>query len=189
MSRIGKLFSSLTRRSAEAPSVNREGYPAWERPLEEQYLQTLLTNTFGNTFYVKQKELVAEAALIHDQMVARDPRFAATALVYARNRGFMRSQPVFGLAKLASVKEPHLEAAFGDVLLTPNDLADFTVGGEAAARVRRWTPSQAARGPLAHRAHERVLGHQVRRLARRWVLAARSVPCVSPEGGRAPSAH
>ena len=149
MSRIGKLFSSLTRRSAEAPSVNREGYPAWERPLEEQYLQTLLTNTFGNTFYVKQKELVAEAALIHDQMVARNPRFAATALVYARNRGFMRSQPVFGLAKLASVKEPHLEAAFGEVLLTPNDLADFT------SVVKRLRASEG--------------GRRLKRLAGRWL--------------------
>jgi 60 kDa SS-A/Ro ribonucleoprotein len=123
MSRIGKLFS---RKSAQAPSLNRDGYPAWERPLEEQYLQTLLTNTLGNTFYVSQRELLAESAQLHDAMVARDPAFAATALVYARNRGFMRAQPVFGLAKLASAKTPHLEAAFGDVLLTPNDLADFT---------------------------------------------------------------
>jgi 60 kDa SS-A/Ro ribonucleoprotein len=126
MSRISNIFGSLARPSAKAPSTNRDGYPAFERPLEEQYLQTLLTNTFGNTFYVSQKELIAEAALLHDQMVARDPAFAASALVHARNRGFMRAQPVFGLAKLASVKEPHLEAAFGEVVLTPNDLADFT---------------------------------------------------------------
>ena len=51
MSRIGKLFGTLARRSAHAPAVNRDGYPAWERPLEEQYLQTLLTNTLGQTFY------------------------------------------------------------------------------------------------------------------------------------------
>ena len=126
MSRIGKLFGSLARKSDLAPSLNREGYPAWERPLEEQYLQTLLTNSMGNSFYVSQKELLAEASLIHDQMVARDPQFAATALAYARVRGFMRAQPVFGLAKLAQIKEPHLEAAFGSVILTPNDLSDFT---------------------------------------------------------------
>ncbi len=130
MSRIGKLFGSLARRrgapSSQAPSANREGYPAWERPLEEQYLQTLLTNTFGNTFYVSQRELVAEAAQLHDQMVARAPAFAATALVYARNRGFMRAQPLFGLAKLAAHGGPHLEAAFGKVVMTPHDLADFT---------------------------------------------------------------
>ena len=46
MSRISNLF---TKQSLIAPSVNRDGYPAFERPLEEQYLQTLLTNTFGNT--------------------------------------------------------------------------------------------------------------------------------------------
>ncbi len=50
MSRIGSIFGKLARRSVQAPSENREGYPAWQRPLEEQYLQTLLTNAFGNTF-------------------------------------------------------------------------------------------------------------------------------------------
>jgi 60 kDa SS-A/Ro ribonucleoprotein len=97
----------------------------FERPLEEQYLQTLLTNTFGNTFYVSHG-LQAEAALLHDRMVARDPAFAARALVYARQRGLVRAQPLFGLAKLASVPEPHLESAFGEVVLTPTDLGDFT---------------------------------------------------------------
>ncbi len=120
MSRIGRLFGSLTRQSAPALSV-RGG-----APLEEQYLQALLTNTLGNTFYLSQRELLAEAALLHDQMVARDPRFAASALAYTRLRGLVRAQPVFGLAKLASVKPPHLEAAFGSVVLTPHDLSDFT---------------------------------------------------------------
>ena len=147
MSMIGKLFGAP---SAKATSQNRDGYPAFERPLEEQYLQTLLTNTFGNTFYVSQKELVAEAALLHDQMVARDPAFAASALVYARNRGFMRAQPLFGLAKLAAVKEPHLEAAFGDVVLTPNDLGDFTT----VMKLLRNTEG----------------GRRIKRLAGRWLI-------------------
>src|SRR5579883_966247 len=102
MSRISKLFGGLIP-SAHAPSKNREGYPAWERPIEEQYLQTLLTNTFGQTFYASQQDLVAEAGEVHDKMLAHDSHFAARALAYARNRGFMRTQPVYGLAKLAAV--------------------------------------------------------------------------------------
>jgi 60 kDa SS-A/Ro ribonucleoprotein len=147
MSMIGKLFGAP---SAQATSQNRDGYPAFERPLEEQYLQTLLTNTFGNTYYVSQRELVAEAALLHDQMVARDPAFAASAIVYARSRGFMRSQPLFGLAKLAAVNGPHLEAAFGDVVLTPNDLGDFTT----LMKLLRHTEG----------------GRRIKRLAGRWLL-------------------
>jgi 60 kDa SS-A/Ro ribonucleoprotein len=144
MSRISQLFGRLARPSAQAPSVNRAGYPAWERPLEEQYLQTLLTNTFGNTFYVKQKDLVVEAAALHDAMLAKDPAFVADAIVYARTRGFMRSQPLYGLMKLAGHPLPGLlERAFDEVVRTPDDLADFTLllhadrGGEGGRRVKR----------------------------------------------------
>src|SRR3954463_13749185 len=47
MSRISNLFGSVAR--PKATSQNRDGHPApaqAARPLEEQYLQTLLTNTF-----------------------------------------------------------------------------------------------------------------------------------------------
>jgi 60 kDa SS-A/Ro ribonucleoprotein len=120
------------------------------RPLEERYLQTLLTNTIGNTFAVSQTTLMSEAAQLHDEMVARDPAFAKNAIVYARNRGFMRAQPVFGLAKLATLGERHLEAAFGQVILTPSDLADFTTV------VKRLRASEG--------------GRRLKRLAGRWLL-------------------
>jgi 60 kDa SS-A/Ro ribonucleoprotein len=117
-----------------APSQNREGYPAWEDSLEQQFLQTLLTNTFGKTFYVSQKEVVKEASALHDKMAQDDPEFMAKAIVYARNKGYMRSQPIYGLAKLVSYKGESSEVErrrqlavdiFGDVIQTPNDLYDF----------------------------------------------------------------
>jgi 60 kDa SS-A/Ro ribonucleoprotein len=145
MSRIGKLFGKLARRSTQAPSVNRATgcYPAWERPLEEQYVQTLLTNSMGNAFYASAAELTAEALALHDQMIAQDPMFAAKALAFARTRGFMRAQPVLGLAKLAAVPGPLVEQAFGEVVRTPHDLGDFATivkalrGGEGGRRVKR----------------------------------------------------
>ena len=142
MSRITELFGALLR-SRKAPSQNREGYPAWARSVEEQYLQTLLTNTFGQTFYASQKEMVAEAVALHDAMLATDPAFAARALGFARSRGFMRAQPIYGLARLAAVPGPHFEAAFGEVVHTPSDLMDFAAvvkslrGGEGGRRIKR----------------------------------------------------
>lgn len=109
-----------------APSQNRDGYPAWERPLEEQAVQTLMSNTLGNTFYADAKQMLAEATDVHDRMLKKDPKFFADALVYARQKGYMRTQPIYGLVKLASVDAEAFAKVFNRVILTPNDLADFT---------------------------------------------------------------
>jgi 60 kDa SS-A/Ro ribonucleoprotein len=125
MSRLNKTFKPKAPVVPPPTMVNRDGYPAWSRPLDEQYLQTLLTNTFGGTFYADAKTLVAESAQVHDAMLAKDPAFAANALVYARQKGFMRSQPVYGLAKLAGVDADLFKKVFPMVIKTPNDLRDF----------------------------------------------------------------
>jgi len=85
----------------------------------------LLCNMLGNTFYVSSDQLLAEAEVLHDQMLAKDPLFAAKALVFARNEGFMRLQPTFGLAKLAYVDKELFSTIFDRVILTPADLQDF----------------------------------------------------------------
>ena len=121
-----KLFEALkVPRHEQAPTKNFEGYPAWERPLEEKYLQCLLTNTLGNTYYATAKDLLKESLALHEEMMKKDPAFVAKALVFARNKGFMRTQPILGLAMLASVSKEHFEQAFDEVIRTPNDLSDF----------------------------------------------------------------
>jgi 60 kDa SS-A/Ro ribonucleoprotein len=128
----------------EKPVItNRDGYPAYERPLEEQYLQTLLTNTLGNTFYADKDELLQEATEIHDKMIQTDPEFAAKALIFGRNEGFMRLQPTFGLAKLAGVRPDLFAKVFDQVILIPSDLQDFFTilknlrNGEGGRAVKR----------------------------------------------------
>lgn len=138
MSRASRLFSAPLARSR-----NREGYPAWDRPVEEQYVQTLLTNSLGQTYYASQDQLLQEAGEVHRAMLAEDPAFAARALPYARQHGYMRLQPVFGLALLSQVAGPHFEEAFDGVVLIPNDLMDFMSivrslrGGEGGRRIKR----------------------------------------------------
>lgn len=131
--------------SKTAPATTLTGYVAFNRPPKEQLMQTLLTNTFGNTFYQTKEELVAETERVHSEAIKLDVNFYAKALAYARNSGFMRTQPVYGLALLSAVKEAGVvfEETFPKVIKTPNDLVDFasiinSLGrGEGGRRIKR----------------------------------------------------
>lgn len=129
--------------SKSAPATNIEGYPAFVRPPKEQLLQTLLTNTCGSTFYETKDKLVADTERVHTEAL-QDPAFMAQALVYARNKGFARTQPVYGLARVAAVADGSpFESAFSGVVKTPNDLIDFASiirslrNGEGGRRIKR----------------------------------------------------
>lgn len=149
MSRVTSMFTPSV---PHPTTTNREGYPAYERPLEEQYLQVLLCNTLGNTFYASGEQLMQEAEQVHDAMLAADPEFAAKALIFARNESFMRLQPTWGLAKLAGVRPDLFARVFDRVILIPSDLQDFMTilssmgrgqGGRAVKRaVAQWLNSK-----------------------------------------------
>lgn len=136
MRQVSKLFGQTATPSTFAPTENLQGYPAWLQGEENQYVQCLMTNTFGNTYYVSTKDLVKEASALHESMVSKDPEFVGKALSYARNKGFMRSQPIFGLVKLYThtpkdeadrlVRNRIFSETFSQVIRTPNDLSDFT---------------------------------------------------------------
>ncbi len=120
MSRLTQLFSLPV-----CDIKNRDGYFGFQRPLEEQYLQTLLTNTLRNTFYADKNDLFQEAEFIHEQMLQKDAEFVAKALPFARQKGCMRLQPVYGLAKLAQTHKELFKEIFSKVILIPSDLQDF----------------------------------------------------------------
>lgn len=107
------------------PTVNREAYPAYNRSVEEEYVQLLLTNTFANTFYADSQELINEAHSMHELMLELHPEFMARALVYARDKGFMRLQPLYGLALLSAAQPTLFAQTFPHVVKIPSDLADF----------------------------------------------------------------
>ncbi|AWB43479.1 TROVE domain-containing protein [Paenibacillus sp. CAA11] len=120
MSTAKKLFGSL-----RPNTMNRENYPAYTRSVEEQYLQMLLTNTMSNTFYADQQELLEESAGLHQEMAHSNPDFMAKALVYARSEGFMRLQPLFGLAVLSGIRPDLFALIFLKIVRIPSDLFDF----------------------------------------------------------------
>ncbi|MEK8130887.1 TROVE domain-containing protein [Paenibacillus filicis] len=138
MSMAKKLFGSL-----RPNTFNKDHYPAFARSLEEQYLQTLLTNTMSNTFYADQNELLSDAEQLHQEMANSNPNFMAKAIIFARNEGFMRLQPLFGLAVLSIYRPDLFAKIFLLVVRIPSDLSDFLMilkgmgRGEGGRAVKR----------------------------------------------------
>lgn len=122
---VRRLFGTRPAAYEHATGVNHEGFPTFARTLEEQYLQTLLTNTIGHTFYASQGDNYTATLDMHRKMMAADPQFAAQAIVYAREQGTMRLQPIVGLVFLSLADRVLFRAIFGRVIQTPGDLLDF----------------------------------------------------------------
>ncbi|GIO33573.1 MULTISPECIES: TROVE domain-containing protein [Paenibacillus] len=138
MSMAKKLFGSFR------PNIlNKDRYPAYARSLEEQYLQMLLTNTMSNTFYADQNELLSDAEQLHQEMANSNPNFMAKEIIFARNEGFMRLQPLFGLAILSIYRPDLFAKIFLLVVRIPSDLSDFLMilkgmgRGEGGRAVKR----------------------------------------------------
>lgn len=124
--RSGKVMSTTFNK---ADKTNREGAPAFSRPLEEDVLAVLMTQTLGNTFYASKKEIAKETVDVLRAVSAKDPAFLAKALVYARNRGLMKMAPTIGLAVLSENKSAAAQDAFRKsfrhVMRIPDDLREF----------------------------------------------------------------
>lgn len=117
-------------KKALVPTVrNADNYPAFKQGNKHEFLQTLLTNTLGNTFYADSKKLLSDTHRIHAQMVQTDPVFVAKAAMYARVFGYMRMQPQIALATLVNntaISTKLFNQAFNAIISTPKDLSDFT---------------------------------------------------------------
>jgi 60 kDa SS-A/Ro ribonucleoprotein len=125
MARVLDKFKAKKNPYAHANSRNPEGFPSFTRSLEEGYLQVLLTNTLGGTYYATEEKLLDESLKLHAEMALSDPAFMARAIVYARNEGLMRMQPIVGLAYLAKADRVLFRRIFNKVINTPGDLTDF----------------------------------------------------------------
>lgn len=133
MSRIddifGKTYSSVSSNSNRPDHLNSDQYPAFSASLESDYLQMLLTNTFENTYYIKQDDLITKALVMHQNMLAKDPQFMARAIMFARTTGYNRTQPLMGLVYLTTHEDISIKRLarriFPAVVRTPNDLLSF----------------------------------------------------------------
>ena len=106
---------------------NCDGYPCFHRDWKEEYLQMLVTNTVSQVFYASTEIELGRAIEMHRFAADEDPEFMARALVYARNEGFMRLQPLIGLAVLSLASPRLFELVFDKVVRILPDLTEFTV--------------------------------------------------------------
>lgn len=109
MSKAKRLFTSpastvpaMSATYKKADKVNKEGFPAFSRTMEEDVLSVLMTQTLGNTFYCSAKELAKDLVATIETAANQDSEFLAKALVYARNNGLMKLAPTVGLTVLAA---------------------------------------------------------------------------------------
>lgn len=123
---VGNRFSPI--QNSYKRTTNEEGFAAFNLDEQHKYLQMLMTNVMGDTFYVDADTLVDRALNLHKEMCAHDPRFMVKAIVYARKYGYMRTQPITGLVVLTTGNDAVKRMAryiAPAVLRTPNDLIDF----------------------------------------------------------------
>lgn len=136
------------------PHVNHAGGESFRRPLREQLISVLSTNTLSDTFYVGKEQLTRETIEVIMQARDTDTRFLAQAIVWARKEGLMKLVPTLALAILSGKKglEPQLFLnTFQQTILTPDDLRTFVgiiksgqvpgrqgIGGVVREAVRNW---------------------------------------------------
>jgi len=143
----------ISKTYAKSTKLNKEGFPAFERTVEEDTLSVLLTNTLSQTFYSTQDEIAKETVEVLKAMAKKDPEFLAKALVYAREKGLMKLAPVVGLAVLSTQevegRKILFRKAFQRVCRIPDDVREFValcrtkeirqgLGGQVKKVVQHW---------------------------------------------------
>lgn len=146
----------LERYDPAQPDVarNYEGGQTFTRSLREQVVQALCIGRFGDTFYASKLRLEEEAKQVLVEARASEPEFLARAILYGREKGFLKDAPITGLAILSgggAKAKPHFEKIFKRVIQTPDDLRKFvalcksgeipgvkTLGGYRRSAVKEW---------------------------------------------------
>lgn len=160
MSRLTQLMESPT--VAPPDTVNHEGFPAYTPSAEDALVELLVLGTLGNTFYVSDKELLAETVKACQQFATTNPRFLAQTAVFARTQGFVRSAPLLAVVALLSgpaEAQGYGRKIFDSIVRTAADVREIVAiaqsghfrqgyGGLVRRLVSRWltthlTPYQA----------------------------------------------
>ncbi len=134
--------------------TNYEGGQTFTRSLQERVVQALCVGRFGDTFYASKLRLEEEAVKVLGEARVSDPEFLARAIVYGREKGFLKDAPIMGLAILSgggAKAKPLFEKVFKRVIQTPDDLRKFvtlcksgtiphvkTLGGYRRSAVKGW---------------------------------------------------
>jgi len=116
-----------------ADTLNYEGFKAWIMSDRERIRQLCMTGSLVNTFYVSEGKILEQAVEVLSNIAKEDPSYLASCIVEGRNKGFMRTVNILGLAILSLYDVKKFQEVFNQVILTGNDLEDFL---DLAHRIR-----------------------------------------------------
>lgn len=131
---MGHALDILKNYALSGGERNCDGYPCFRRDWKEEYIQMLMTNTISHVFYASAEMQRDTAIEMHAFAADEDPEFMARALLFARNDGFMRLQPIIGLAVLSLASPRLFKAVFPEVVRILPDLVEFSLVLESLGR-------------------------------------------------------
>lgn len=104
-------------------TVNKEGFPAYERSPEEQVLQTLMTGTPTDLFYMGKDENIEHQISVLSKF--EDIDFLIKAILYARDKGYTRVAPILGEVVLSTKDLDAFKSSVHSVCKNPKDWKNF----------------------------------------------------------------
>jgi len=121
---VGLKFKYLN-----TPNPNTKNYanfPAWEKNIEDMFLQLLATEMFGNTYYANEEERLKLGIGVIDAFTKAEPKRAAEITKDARNKYYMRTLPILATVYLSNyLDKEDFDSLFKTVVRTPRDAIQF----------------------------------------------------------------
>ena len=103
--------------------MNKEGFPAYRRTVEEEVLSVLMTGSTANLFYAKAEENIKE--MLEVLKKCEDTQFLAKATIYAREKGFTRTLPIASLVEISNRHPRLFRKVATRVCKNPHDWQQF----------------------------------------------------------------
>lgn len=117
---------NATKRPAKPNAVTYEGGDAYEKGLEEDWLNNLFSNMLENRFYESGSEQMERYIELTKQMLAKyGPVFVARAAHFARNELGMRSISQLTAAMLNSEQFENKRGFYASYMKRPDDVAEI----------------------------------------------------------------
>ena len=122
MKQVKSILKEKFNPVSTADAVNHENAPAWTKPAKEMLEQFAMTGVLQQSFYATEEMHTEDALAVLKANTAKD---IAEAIERGRNKGFIRTFPILGLAYLSTVDCEIFKQTFPKVVLTGGDLGDF----------------------------------------------------------------
>lgn len=117
---------NATKRPAQPNAVTYEGGAAFEKNLEQDWLNNLFSNMLENRFYESAEDQMERYIKLTKQMLAKyGPKFVARAAVFARNQLGMRSISQLTASLLNSEKFEGKRDFYKNYMHRPDDVSEI----------------------------------------------------------------